>query len=360
MRLIVTGGGTGGHVFPALEIALAARRRGDEVLYLGSLRGQEGRACERARLDFAGFPTEPLYSLRSWRGWRAAVGILRATGAARRRVRAFRPDVVFSAGGYSSAPVVGAARGLGVPYVIHEQNSAPGRTNKMFSLQARCVATVFHAASKAFPGARVVRTGMPIRRELRDSAQGKLSFAQERPRPGEPLLLVMGGSQGAAALNDAALATAVRMAEKEVRWLHVTGPSHFESTINSMRRLGVLSRFQIKAYLEAEEMAAALFACDLAICRSGGSIAELAAFRKPSILVPLPTAIGDHQRLNALEFEAMGAAIILPQADLQPSTLEARILAWLYDEDRRAAAASALAEWDAPDAVDHILSLLTN
>lgn len=357
MRLVVTGGGTGGHVFPALEVARAARERGSEVLYLGSLRGQEGRACERVGMPFEGFGVEPLYSLRSWRGWRAAVKILRASGRAKASLRAFRADAVFSTGGYSSAPVVQAARSLGIPYVLHEQNTVPGRTNRLMSRAAFAVATVFRTGAEHFPGVRVVRTGQPIRRELRESAQGKLAFGHSAADP-RPIVLVMGGSQGAAALNDAALATAVRMARTEVQWLHVTGPGHFESTINSMRRMGVGDYYQIKALLEADEMAAALFSCSLAICRAGGSLAELAAFRKPSVLVPLPTSMGNHQHLNAREFEEMGAASLLPQRDLQPSALEGRIRMWLHDEGMRAHAASALAGWDIPDAVDRVLALI--
>lgn len=358
MKLIVTGGGTGGHVYPALEIALQAAGLGHIVQYFGSERGQERRQCERAKLEFRAFPSEPLYSLRSPRGWKAALKLGQCLQLTRKALRSTNPDVLFSTGGYASAPVAMSARKLGIPYVLHEQNTVPGRTNRMLARDAHAVASVFKRGAEHFPGARVVRTGMPIRHELRASSQGTLGVGQALPAD-YPVLLVMGGSQGAEAINDAALATAIRMARTEAQWLHVTGPTLFESTIRSKKKLGVNSHYEIKAYLESEDMASALFTAKLALCRSGaGTLAELAAFRKPSVLIPYPHAFGNHQFVNAKEFEEMGAAVILEQKNLQPIDLEARIMLWLCDEERMHRAQSALAEWDVPDAVERILGLL--
>lgn len=358
MRLAVTGGGTGGHVFPALELAKEAHQRGWEVKYFGSLRGQESRACERASIEFQGFPSEPIYSFRSPKGWKAAFKLLKAVKMAKGALREFAPDVLVSTGGYASAPPTNAARRLNIPYVIHEQNSVPGRANKVLSKQAFAIATVFESAAAHFPGLRVERTGMPIRQALRDSAQGRFGVGQTMTGQA-PILLVMGGSQGAVALNDAALATAVRMASTEVQWLHITGMAHFDSTMVTKSKMAVKSPYEVKAYLEADEMASALFSSSLAICRSGaGTIAELAAFRKPAILVPYPHAFGDHQLHNAKEMESIGAATLLQQEDLHPSALEGRIQMWLTDGALQAAAVIALAKWDIPDAVPRILKLV--
>jgi UDP-N-acetylglucosamine--N-acetylmuramyl-(pentapeptide) pyrophosphoryl-undecaprenol N-acetylglucosamine transferase len=190
--LIVTGGGTGGHVFPALEIADAARSAGCRVRYFGSLRGQERDAAAALGFEFLGFPSEPLYGFRTLRGWRAALSFLRARSSAKLALKAQRPTIVFSTGGYASAPIVSASRSLGIPYVIHEQNSVPGRTNKILSRGARAVATVFHASAQHFPDGKVVRTGMPVRRVLRDAAKDVNDSGLH--------ILVMGGSQGATAL----------------------------------------------------------------------------------------------------------------------------------------------------------------
>jgi len=357
MRLIVTGGGTGGHIYPALEVARAARDRGDEVKYFGSFRGQESRIAEREGFTFTAFPSEPLFRPASMRGIRAMVNLMRATGMAARALDDARPDVLLSTGGYSSAPVTAAARRRGIPYVIHEQNMVPGRTNRILAKKARAVAVVFRGGGQGFPGIATERTGMPIRRELR-TAQGSLGIGAELANGG-PLVLVMGGSQGSQAINEVALAAAVRMARVPIRWLHLAGISHYEAMMDTARRMGLGPDYVLRAYLEADEMASALFAAEIAVCRSGaGTLAELAAFRRPSVLVPYPHAFGDHQRANAREFVEIGAAEVLEQSDLDATRLEARLRLWVDDRERQVAAARALAEWDIPDATERLLALL--
>lgn len=355
MRVVVTGGGTGGHVFPALEVARAFQEQGEDVQYFGSLRGQEERHCRNASIAFQGFPSEPLYSLKTLRGLKGAMNLARATVLARRALMVLRPDVVFSTGGYASAPVVHAADKLGIPFVIHEQNVVPGRTNRILGQRAFCVSTTFRSGAEHFPSAKVIRTGMPIRSEFR-AGQGSLGLVREHT---DPMLLVMGGSQGAQAINEAAMATAVRMVRTPLQWLHVAGPKHYEGMSGSVEKLGLDSRYVLRAFLESSDMATAMMGCELAICRSGaGTLAELAALRKPAILIPYPHSFADHQLANAREFEEMGAATILEEKDLQPAALESRILSWLGEADRQEAARVAMAEWDLPDSVSRITGLL--
>jgi len=358
LKLVVTGGGTGGHVFPALEVARGAKARGWQVEYLGSERGQERAACAKAMMPFSAFPAEPVVRPLSPKGVKSVMNLLKATRLVVQAMESRRPDAVFATGGYAAAPVLNAARKLGIPIVIHEQNTVPGRTNRLMSRHARAVCTVFHETSRHFPAGLIHRTGMPIRTQLRDSAQGRLPMGTA-PDSAAPIVLVMGGSQGSAALNDIALATAVRMAKTEVQWLHVTGVGHYDSTMSSLRKMAVKSDYMVKAYLEADEMAEAIFNSAIAVCRSGaGTLSELAAFRKPSVLVPYPFAFAQHQLHNAKEFADMGAAEILPQSELTPASLEARIHAWLTDREGMSKAAEALAEWDVPDAVERILGII--
>ena len=358
MRLAVTGGGTGGHVFPALEVAEQARSAGWEVAYFGSKRGIEGKACQRAGIPFHAFPSEPLYRLYTLKGARAAFNLLRSREMAKKALMEFQSHALFSTGGYSSAPVVSAAKSLGVPFVIHEQNTVPGRTNRILGQKAFAVCTVFESTKKFFPSDRVRFTGLPIRRELRQSAQGSLPLTHSLEKAA-PIVLVMGGSQGSEAINDIALATGVRMASTPVQWLHVTGAKHFEQTLASKVKMAVRADYTVKAYLDATEMASALFSCTLAVCRSGaGTLAELAAFRKPSVLVPYPQAFGDHQSSNALEFQAMGAADVVPQSEFRASVLESKIAGWLSDRGRCERAAEGLAAWDKPGAAAAILGIL--
>jgi UDP-N-acetylglucosamine--N-acetylmuramyl-(pentapeptide) pyrophosphoryl-undecaprenol N-acetylglucosamine transferase len=353
MRLVVTGGGTGGHVYPALEVARLASTQGWIVSYLGSIRGQEGRACADRGIPFVGFPSEPLYSLKTPRGWRGAAKLLRACAGARRELRSQRPDVVFSTGGYSGAPVMSAARRLRVPYVVHEQNCVPGRSNLMFAKSAFAVATTFRGAERHFAGCRVVRTGLPVRDDLR-------ACAAERKAPSEWHVLVVGGSQGAAAINEAAIGTAQRMTSPKMLWLHQTGKAHFESIFKSMENLAVSSCYQVKPFFEGPEMGKAYTWASVVVGRSGaGTMAELAAFGLPSILIPLPAAGRMDPLANAREFEEMGAAKLLEQSNLHPASLEEALRAWLDDDAAIAPAGEALREWDVPDSAQRIMSLLS-
>lgn len=359
MRLVVTGGGTGGHVYPALEIARAASAEGHEVAYFGSLMGQEGKLCKERGLPFTGFPSQPLYSIKKPKGWVAAYRIWKSVGLAKSALRDFAPDAVFSTGGYSSAPVVSAAKALGIPYVIHEQNTVPGRTNRMLSAHAFAVATTFLSGSEHFGKARTERTGLPIRIELRQGMQGTLNFAPKATGD-HKRILVMGGSQGAQVLNEVALGAAMRLNTQNLHWTIVAGVKHYDSILETMKRMNLEAEINFRAYLSADEMATALFESDVVVCRSGGSLAEVAAFRKPSVLIPYPHAMGNHQHHNAEEFVEMGAALLLPQGELSAGTLASRVMAWLDDSEAMAHAQQSLAEWDVPDTNRRILSLLAD
>jgi UDP-N-acetylglucosamine--N-acetylmuramyl-(pentapeptide) pyrophosphoryl-undecaprenol N-acetylglucosamine transferase len=339
LKLVLTGGGTGGHIYPALEVGRLAAERGAELRYLGSLRGQESKACERLGIPFEGFASEPLWSLRTPAGWRAAVRLLRATAEAKRSMRRDRPDVVFSTGGYSAAPIMAAARSLGVPYVIHEGNSIPGRTMRMFAPKSSTVCCTFLTTQKHLLGA--VRTGHPVRRELREAAANR----QETP-----LVVVIGGSQGARFLNEGVPAAA--RAIDGLRWLHATGPTQYEQFKGVAKGI---EGYELLPYIEADRLAEAYAHAMLAVARSGSTLAEFAAFRLPSVLVPLPTSADDHQRHNALEFVGIGAAKLCEQGS---GDLAAAIRDWTTSKSQRQAAHKALAEWDIPDATARLATII--
>jgi UDP-N-acetylglucosamine--N-acetylmuramyl-(pentapeptide) pyrophosphoryl-undecaprenol N-acetylglucosamine transferase len=348
MKLIVTGGGTGGHVFPALETARIAQSEGWEVEYFGSLRGQEKEASATAGICFQGFPSEPLYRLSSIKGMRAAFRLAKAIMQVNPALKKAKPDVVFATGGYSSAPILHVAKKLKIPTVLHEQNSVPGRTLLFASKWAVGVCTVFHAADTVFPGAKVVRTGMPVRdifRRLSPNGGGQV--------------LVVGGSQGSAALNDIALSTALHSEPSGLEWLHVTGKAHFESVWASAQKLGLNSHYQTSAYLAGDEMAKAISDSAVVVARSGaGTISELAVLGVPAVFVPYPTSFGDHQTANAKEIVDAGGGTLLPQPNLTVDALESAIKSWMENPERRAAARKALHEWDVPDATARIMAMI--
>jgi UDP-N-acetylglucosamine--N-acetylmuramyl-(pentapeptide) pyrophosphoryl-undecaprenol N-acetylglucosamine transferase len=351
LRLIVTGGGTGGHIFPALEVAREAKAQNAEIFYFGSLRGQEGAACTARGIPFTGFAVEPLYSLRSLRGWRSLVGLLRARGGARRAMRELGADAVFSTGGYGAVPAMSAAQALRVPFVVHEANSIPGRANRMFGLNANAFTCVFTTTLKRYPNLRPVRTGQPVRRELREAAASREPDAL-------PLVLVLGGSQGSEFLNEAVPEAAARLGDRPVRFLHASGPKHIEALRRRTEALGLGQAYQAVGFLETDQMVDAYRRATLAVARSGGTLAEFAAVGLPSVLVPLPTSADDHQLHNAREFADMDAATLLEQSSATPEALAGAIGAWLDGEGRRERAQKMLAGWDLPHATGRIVEIV--
>ena len=270
---------------------------------------------------------------------------------ASRALQEIKPAVVFSTGGYSSAPVVRAAKVLGIPYVLHEANSIPGRSIKLFAESAKAVAVTFKRSEKEFTGCRVVRTGMPVRKELREMAK-KPPATQDHT-----LAFVFGGSQGAGFLNEHMPGIAKLMADDRIDWLHSTGPRHIEAVKREVQTLG-LEHYTREPYLQGNAMAQAYQYATVVISRSGGSLAELAAFGLPSVLVPLPSAAGNHQYHNAKEFADMGAAIIQTEDQFEPNRFAAAIREWLASPERRVAAKNALGSWDIPDATERIVGLI--
>lgn len=348
MRIAFTGGGTGGHVYPALEALRRIQSDGTEVKYFGSLRGQEADACAKLGVEFEGFASEPLYRIASPSGIRAGVRFLQASMRARESLRRWKPSALFSTGGYSAAPIVKAARSLRIPYVLFEANSAPGRSNLMFARQAASIAVVFEAAAAHFPPRLVVRTGMPIRRELR-------AAASKFHRSGQSVL-ALGGSQGSVFLNDL-MPKVADLLGPNVEMTHVAGKAH-ELIARERSQFGTSPHYRCVPFLDGNAIAEAYASCSVVVGRSGSSVAEFAAFRLPSVLIPLPSAAADHQTLNAVEFSRMNAATLVPQSEATPERVSQAILGWLNDPDRISAAGVALADFDRPDAGDRIATLL--
>ena len=273
-------------------------------------------------------------------------GLMRASIGATKALRAARADVVFSTGGFGAAPVLWAARRLGVPTVLLESNSVPGRTTRMFLPTAHAFGYAFRHTDGFTWGGRGIRTGQPVRTALRKAAAGRAPDT-------EPLVVVIGGSQGSAFLNSNVPLAAAKL--PGIRFVHATGRAHFEVVSAEVAPLGLGDRYRLVPYLEQEELLDVYRRATLAVARSGGTLAEFSVFRLPSVLVPLPQSADDHQRVNAQEFAAMNAATVSEQ----PSPdLADQIRHWVDDAGARAAAAKALAEWDVPDATERLVALI--
>jgi len=349
MRLIITGGGTGGHIYPALEVARLAAEYDAEILYFGSFRGQEAKAAKAQKIPFTAFPSEPLYSLRSYRGLRALFMLQKSRKLARVALKDAAPDVVFSTGGYSAGPVVAAAMDLKIPYVIHSSDSIPARSSSMFAKGAAAFTCVFQSTVEYMPEIPIVRTGQPIRQELRAAARVK--------RDGEPFLLIMGGSQGSQFLND----IGPRLAAEdpfETPVLHICGPNNVGVTCDLVDKLHVTNRYHVTPYLETGKMVDAYLQASVVVARSGGTLAELALFGIPSVLVPLPKSANNHQLHNAMEFVNMQAATMIQQSEANPTNMAEAAAGWLYNQSRREVAKRNLRDWHIPDATQRIYNLI--
>jgi UDP-N-acetylglucosamine--N-acetylmuramyl-(pentapeptide) pyrophosphoryl-undecaprenol N-acetylglucosamine transferase len=361
VRLLIAGGGTGGHVFPGIAIAeqVVARPRG-QVLFVGTARG-----LEATRIPAAGFALELLDVSGLNRVGAAALArglarLPRAFVQAGAVLRRFRPDVVLGVGGYVSGPVVLAAALLGYPTAILEPNSHPGFTNRLLGHVVRRVYIAFDRARTFFGSAQLVLAGIPVRRQFVTVAASLASTTTEGPSattPGQDLL-VLGGSQGARAINDLVVGAVPHWRAGGGRGpsiLHQAGAKDVERVRGLYAALAPPPPdVEVRPFIE--EVPAALRSSRLVIARAGAlTLAELAILGRPAILIPLPTAADDHQSWNAAELGAAGAAIVLDQRRVTSDALARQVSALLADAPRRARMAAAMLGLARPDAARAIV-----
>lgn len=309
-RVLLTTGGTGGHIFPALAVAeeLRSRHPGMALLFMGSLYGPERRLAENAGIDFVGLPVRGFLG-RGLRGLAAAGRMLAAIPKALVTVRRFAPDAVAGFGSYAAfAPLV-AARALRVPGVLHEQNAVAGVSNRLLSRLTDTVC-VSLPGTQGFEGRRVVVTGNPVRKDIFAVGHAPRDFSRRH-------LLVVGGSQGAHALNRLVVELLPELKKRGISVYHQTGPRDEAEVAAAYGAQGMTAGGACRVSAFIDDMPSAYAWADLALCRAGAStVAELCGAALPSLLVPFPYAAHDHQTFNAKAVEGAGAARLLPEAGL--------------------------------------------
>lgn len=360
MRFVVTGGGTGGHIYPALAIAKGLISRfGGEVFYLGGSRGMESKIVPREGIEFMSIELEGFRRSLTPANFRVALKAARGTGSALKMLKKIKPRAVIGTGGYVCGPVVLAAVMGGIPSIIHEQNALPGITNRILAPFVKVIMVNFEESKKHFSSrAKIMATGLPLRPEIMEAdpreARVKLGFP-----PGRVVVLSFGGSQGARSINNAMLEVMTSLAgEGDINFLHVTGPAHYDSFMEELTRRGIpvvkSGNIFITPYLY--NMPEALAAANLVISRAGATtLAELTAVGLPAILVPYPYASENHQEHNALALERAGAAIMVRDRALSTVGLAGVVRNLVGDQQAMKSMASASVAMGKPGALKDIL-----
>lgn len=333
MKLLIAGGGTGGHLFPGMAVAeeFLSRDPANEVLFVGTERGIEARA-----VPAAGYRLE-LISAAGVRGkggfsqLKAAGQMLYGYAQSRKILKTFRPDVVLGVGGYASLPMVLAARGMQVPCFIHEQNAIPGMTNKILSRLARQVFITLEESAKFFPKDKILVTGNPLRRQILEMVEKTTSPALSHHTALKTFrIFVFGGSQGAHAINMAMIAALPHLADLSDRLeiSHQTGEKDYTEVLNGYTG----STIPATVHPFINDMATEYAQADLIICRAGATtIAEVTACGKACLFIPFPHAVDDHQRRNAEALLKKDACLMMLEHELSGERLAAVIRSGLND-----------------------------
>ncbi|MGB9734864.1 MAG: undecaprenyldiphospho-muramoylpentapeptide beta-N-acetylglucosaminyltransferase [bacterium] len=351
MRLIIAGGGSGGHFFPAIAIIneILKRNKGIEYMYVGSETGIEAKKWtlpveHRRLLDVRGFKNKTFREQVN-----AIILLFNAMTESRNIINEFKPDIVLGVGGYASFPIVMTAAMMHIPCAIHEQNSVPGLANKLLSRFVKKVFISFEASMKYLPQNKVILTGLPIR---------YTPMKSKKLYSGTKTVLILGGSQGAHQINKMMIDALKDMQDlkDKIKLIHQTGASEKADVEQAYKRYG----FNAQVFDFIDDMEGVFEKADLCVSRAGAStLFELAAYGIPSILIPYPSATSDHQAINANEVARYGGAIIIPAMTREPDLLIKILHELINDTNRLERMSEAMLKWAKPNASARIVDELS-
>ncbi len=356
-RLIVSGGGTGGHIFPAIAIADAFKRRypDAEILFVGA----KGR-MEMERVPQAGYPIEGLWIS----GFKRELSLdnlsfpfklVSSLIKAKRILKRFKPDAVVGVGGFASGPTMRKATSLGIPVIIQEQNSFPGVTNKIVAPKAAKICVAYENMEKWFPKDKIVLTGNPLRNNV-VSTEGKHDEGAQffGLDPQKPIILLVGGSQGALGINKGISAKLAMFKDVDCQMIWQTGKHYIEQAQNEIKELGLEDKVKPTVFIDRMDLA---YACaDVVISRAGAmSISELSLVKKAVVFVPLPTAAEDHQTKNAQSLVDKNAAIMVKNDETSEKLLPT-VFELLKDEEKICEMQKNIAKFARPNAAEDVVN----
>lgn len=353
-KVIISGGGTGGHIFPALAIAHALKKihPETEILFVGAEGKMEMEKVPAAGYEIIGLPIAGIKRSLSIDNLFFPIKLIKSLSKANSILKSFQPDIAIGVGGYASGPMLFVASMNGIPTLIQEQNSYPGITNKLLSKKATKICVAYEGMDKFFQSSKIMFTGNPVREDIKD-LHNKKSIAAQYFQLSEsiPTLLIVGGSQGARSINKAIYAELEKLNDPGIQVLWQTGKSFFAQANDKIKQINSDS---IKAFDFISKMDLAYSLCDLVVARAGAStVSELCIVKKPSILVPLPTAAEDHQTKNCLALVNRNAALLLRDQDAA-SKLINEAISLMNNLSKREDLAKNIAPLARPDAADTI------
>lgn len=324
MRVIISGGGTGGHIFPAISIANQIKLIDPEasILFIGAEDRMEMQRVPKAGYDIKGLPIAGFNRKHLWKNIPIAFKLLKSLMKAKKIIKQFKPDVVVGVGGFASGPTLKMAARLGIPTLIQEQNSYAGVTNKLLAKKAKLICTAYPNMERFFPAGKIKLTGNPVRQELFTHKYTKETVAKEfNLSADKPIVLILGGSLGAKSINEAILYHYDNMANSNIQYIWQTGSlykSQIEEQLTSKKKA---SNIIITDFIT--DMSKAYAAADLVVSRSGaGSISEFCLLGKAVILIPSPNVAEDHQTKNAQALVDKGAAIMIKDNQVKELLLD--------------------------------------
>ena len=360
-KIVISGGGTGGHIFPALAIANEIKKRNPnvEILFVGAEGKMEMERVPAAGYKIVGLPIVGLQRKLTLKNLALPFKLMKSLSMAKKILKDFKPEVVIGVGGYASGPTLKMAQRLGIPTLIQEQNSYPGKTNRLLSKKVKAVCTAYEGLESVFPPATIRLTGNPVRAELNQTSRNREDAFKEFPSldPAKKTILVMGGSLGARTLNEAVLHGMNLLDAADTQILWQCGKYYFESM-----------REELEAHKKAPiyltdfiaRMDAAYGVADVIISRAGAlSISELCIVGKPTILVPSPNVSDDHQTKNAMALVNSKAAILIKDS-VAKDQLISKALELLKEEDQMHELRIAIKRMAKPNATTDIVDVIEN